>query len=330
MKANSDAVRTRILALLSDGTFHSGETLGIELGMSRAAISNHIKTLCGLGLDIYSVTGKGYRLAQTLDMLSVQRIAEYLPHNASEKENAMENIEVLNVIDSTNQYVKDKKGQLTNGHICLAEAQTAGRGRHGRQWVSPYGASLYLSMHWHFVGGYSALGGLSLAIGVAIANTLEQNKIDGIKLKWPNDIYAQSRKLAGVLIEVEGQMGSGCDCVIGIGLNIALPDNVENIDQPWIDLASICQTPIERNQLAATLIAELRKTLILFEQDGLGPFVKKWRALDVYANKPVKLIMGQKNIEGIGRGIDVSGALILETEQGLQTFHGGEISVRPV
>ncbi|MCF2947689.1 bifunctional biotin--[acetyl-CoA-carboxylase] ligase/biotin operon repressor BirA [Paraglaciecola aquimarina] len=322
MTTSADKVRTRLLQILSNGLFYSGEALGSELGMSRAAISNHIKVLTSLGLDIYSVTGKGYRLAKPLDMLDQKAIV------GSIKQLAQNMVEVLNVVDSTNQYVKDKKGELPKGFVCLAEAQTAGRGRHGRQWVSPYGASLYLSMHWHFTGGYSVLGGLSLAIGVAIESTLDKAGIHGIKLKWPNDIYAQGKKLAGVLIEVEGHMGAGCDCVIGIGLNIALPQNVENIDQPWIDLSSLEQQTINRNKLAAILIDELHQTLNLFEQQGLSPFIQKWRELDVYANKNIKLVMGHKTIEGIGRGIDPSGAVLVETNQGIQAFHGGEISVR--
>ncbi|MDU0353077.1 bifunctional biotin--[acetyl-CoA-carboxylase] ligase/biotin operon repressor BirA [Paraglaciecola aquimarina] len=322
MKNNLGHIRSSLLATLADGKFHSGEALGESLGISRSAISNHVKTLADLGLDIYSVTGKGYRLAQPLSMLEPVVISKHLSCMN------IANVEVLNVIDSTNQYIKNKSGDLVNGHVCLAEAQTAGRGRHGREWVSPYGASLYLSMHWHFTGGYTVLAGLSLAIGVAVANTLKLCGIDDARLKWPNDIYAQGKKLAGVLIEVEGQIGSGCDCVIGIGLNVALPNNVKNIDQPWIDLMQISETPIDRNQLAGYLIDELHASLLLFEQDGLKPFVEQWKQLDVYANRAIRLIMGQKTIEGIGRGIDTNGALLLETQSGLQSFHGGEISVR--
>ncbi|MGJ8681701.1 bifunctional biotin--[acetyl-CoA-carboxylase] ligase/biotin operon repressor BirA [Paraglaciecola sp.] len=324
MTKQPDLIRTRLLQILANGEFHSGEELGIELGMSRAAISNHIKVLCGLGLDVYSVTGKGYRLAQPLDMLEQSKILQ----SCQNAKNI--NVEVLNVVDSTNQFIKDKKGQLNNGYVCLAEAQTSGRGRHGRQWVSPYGASLYLSMHWHFAGGYSVLGGLSLAIGVAIERTLNQAGYKGIQLKWPNDIYALGKKLAGVLIEVEGHIGAGCDCVIGIGLNISLPQTVENIEQPWIDLSGLNQAPVSRNKLAALLIEELHNVLRCFEQDGLVPFVDEWKELDIYANRPIKLVMGNKTIEGIGRGIDSSGALVLETEVGTQSFHGGEISVRPI
>lgn len=324
MSKYSELVRGNLLSILADNTFHSGETLGATLGISRAAISNHIKVLSSLGLDIFSVTGKGYCLAQPLKLLDLQKIKEQLTSSHTAE------IELLNVIGSTNQYLKDKTVDLCNAHTCLAEAQTAGRGRHGRKWVSPYAASLYLSMHWSFAGGYSVLGGLSLAIGVAIVDALNQCGVQGIQLKWPNDIYAQGKKLAGVLIEVEGQIGGGCQAIIGVGLNVSLPNNIEEIGQPWIDLTQLSEPLIDRNLLAGALISELAKSLDLFEKRGLEPFITKWRALDVYANQPVKLTIGEKIIAGISRGIDPSGAILLETVQGVKAYHGGEISVRPM
>jgi BirA family biotin operon repressor/biotin-[acetyl-CoA-carboxylase] ligase len=324
MSQSSQFIRSQLIQILSNNEFHSGEELGKQFNLSRAAISNHIKVLSSLGLDIYSVTGRGYRLAQSLQLLDHKQILALLPELHKSP------LEILNVIDSTNQYLKDKLNSLSNGHTCLAEAQTAGRGRHGRKWVSPYAASLYLSMHWSFAGGYSALSGLSLAIGVAIVNTLERCDIQGAQLKWPNDIYAQGKKLAGVLIEVEGQIGSGCQAIVGIGLNMTLPQNVEDISQPWIDIDSLSNQTTNRNVLAGVLIDELIKCLQRFEKEGFAAFIDKWRALDIYANQPIKLVTGQQAITGICRGVDGSGAILLETENGLQAHHGGEISVRPV
>jgi BirA family biotin operon repressor/biotin-[acetyl-CoA-carboxylase] ligase len=324
MSKSSELVRGNLLSILADREFHSGEILGKTLGISRAAISNHIKVLSSLGLDIFSVTGKGYCLAQPLTLLDFDKIKEQLvsSHTAD--------IEIINVIGSTNQYLKDKSDVINNGHTCLAEAQTAGRGRHGRKWVSPYAASLYLSMHWSFTGGYSVLGGLSLAVGVAIVEALNQCGVQGVQLKWPNDIYAEGKKLAGVLIEVEGQISSGCQAIVGVGVNVALPRNVEEIGQPWIDLAQLTEPLVDRNLLAGSLINELTKSLSLFESKGLDPFITKWRALDIYANQAIKLIIGQQTLFGTSRGIDSSGAILLETEQGVKAYHGGEISVRPI
>jgi BirA family biotin operon repressor/biotin-[acetyl-CoA-carboxylase] ligase len=324
MSKSSELVRGKLLSILADSEFHSGEAIGKTLGISRTAISNHIKVFSSLGLDIYSVTGKGYCLAQPLTLLNLDKIKKQIVSSHTT------DIEVLNVIGSTNQYLKDKSNDIENGHTCLAEAQTAGRGRHGRKWVSPYASSLYLSMHWSFSGGYSVMGGLSLAVGVAIVDALNECGVQGIQLKWPNDIYADGKKLAGVLIEVEGQIGSGCQAIIGVGLNVALPKNVEEIGQPWIDLMQLSEPLIDRNLLAGTLISELTNALILFENGGLTPFISKWRALDVYADQAVRLIIGQQTLSGISRGIDTSGAILLETDQGVKAFHGGEISVRPL
>jgi BirA family biotin operon repressor/biotin-[acetyl-CoA-carboxylase] ligase len=152
--------------------------------------------------------------------------------------------------------------------------------------------------------------------------------VKDVQLKWPNDIYAQGRKLAGVLIEAEGQMGGTCECVLGIGLNVALPTNTTGIDQAWIDLAQLSDQALDRNRLAAYLLEELQTTLVKFEASGLQPFVERWRDLDVYCDQPVKLIMGQKVVYGICRGIDNNGALLLEAEGVKRAYHGGEISVR--
>jgi BirA family biotin operon repressor/biotin-[acetyl-CoA-carboxylase] ligase len=324
MSKSSELVRGKLLSALADNEFHSGETLGFELGISRAAISKHVKVLSTLGLDIYSVTGKGYCLAQPLTLLKLDKIRKHLSGSHTAE------IEILNVIGSTNQYLKDKSTAIQNGYTCLAEAQTAGRGRHGRKWVSPYAASLYLSMHWSFDGGYSVLSGLSLAVGVAIVDALNECGVPGIQLKWPNDIYAQGKKLAGVLIEVEGQIGSECQATIGIGINVSLPKNIDDIGQPWTDLGQLSESLVDRNLLAGTLISELTKSLILFENDGLKPFIDRWRALDIYANQAVKLIIGKQTILGISKGIDANGAILLETEQVINAYFGGEISVRPV
>ena len=320
---NSDAIRTHIIECLAPGNFYSGELLGEHLGISRAAVSNHIKCLNDLGLDIYSVQGKGYKLAKPLILLNKTAILTHLKQAASDR------LMVLNVIDSTNQYIKNHQPELANGFVCLAEAQTAGRGRQGRAWVSPYGASLYLSMHWAFALGYQALNGLSLVIGVAVVEALKKAGISEAKVKWPNDIYVHGEKLAGILIEVEGQMGAACQCVIGVGINVALPESVTQIDQPYTDVQTIMQHEIDRNKFAAFLIDELLLTMETFEKSGLEPFIETWQAADVYANKPIKLIIGQKTIEGIGRGINNAGALLIETQEGLRAYQGGEISVRP-
>jgi BirA family biotin operon repressor/biotin-[acetyl-CoA-carboxylase] ligase len=323
MSKMTNVTRTKLLKRLSDGQFHSGETLGVEFGISRASISKHVKALSELGLDIFSVTGKGYKLAKPLSLLGHQQIAQRL------SELNVEHVEVLNIIDSTNNYMKQKVRPIPNGYVCLAEAQTAGRGRLGRTWVSPYGASIYLSMFWSFKGGYQAISGLSLAVGMAVVQALQTLEIKGAKLKWPNDIYLQGKKLAGILVEAEGQLGAACDTVIGIGLNINLPESKVDIDQAWIDLNQATDNQFDRNELAATIINKLFGVLTVFEKHGLQPFIEKWQQLDYFHEKEVKLLIGDKQIKGIVKGINQEGALMLQQGGKITAYHGGEISVRP-
>ena len=322
MSKRSEWVRNQILTELADGAFHSGETLGEKLSVSRAAVSNHIKALNELGLDIFSVTGKGYKLSRQIDFLNAEKISELL------HDDALANIEVLNVIGSTNQHLKDRISELNRGHVCLAEAQTAGRGRHGRKWVSPYGANLYLSMYWPFEGGYQAVNGLSLAIGVAIAEALQRLEVPDVKLKWPNDVYIGKRKLAGVLIEVEGQIGGACDCIVGIGLNVDMQDQDE-IDQPWTDLSRTTGERVDRNQLAAELIISLNQSIRQFEMGGLADFQSRWYQFDLYRDVAINLLIGDSVQSGICRGIDANGGLLLEKDGNVRPYYGGEISVRP-
>jgi|TARA_R110002124_G_scaffold40602_6_gene126771 BirA family biotin operon repressor/biotin-[acetyl-CoA-carboxylase] ligase len=318
----SDTNRNHIVRALASGQFCSGEVLGEQLGISRAAVSKYIKVLGELGLNIFSVTGKGYRLAEPIQLLDSELIAGHCAQFDCKQ------LTLLNVIDSTNQYLKDRIGTLHNGDVCLAEAQTAGRGRRGRTWVSPYGASLYLSQYWQFAGGYQSIGGLSLAVGVAITCALEKAGYRDIELKWPNDIYARGKKLAGVLIEVEGQMGSACDCIIGVGLNMALDIGSEQIDQPWIDLTTLDPEHVDRNRVSALLLDELTHCAQVFSQSGLEPFIESWREKNVFKDKPIRLIIGNKTVQGICKGIDNNGALLLAHENGVQAYSGGEISVR--
>lgn len=322
MNKQVEQKRRRIIELLASGQFYSGEAIGQSLGISRAAVSKHIKSLNDLGLDIFSVTGRGYKLANDIQLLSPERIRAHI-----NKTNICR-IEALNIVTSTNDFIKHNSQQLNSGDICVAEAQTNGRGRQGRKWVSPFGANLYFSMYWQFEQGYKVLSGLSLLVGIAVCQSMEKLGIDGLKLKWPNDIYWDNKKLAGVLVELEGQMDAACDCIIGIGLNIAMPDNVDGIDQPWTDLKTITGNDIDKNQLVGTLAETLSSIIPLFEQSGLSSFLSYWADRDLFINKQVDLMIGRKQITGYSRGIGENGELLIEHDGQLNTYHGGEISVR--
>lgn len=316
MKDNT--VPLKLIALLANGEFHSGEQLGETLGMSRAAINKHIQTLRDWGVDVFTVPGKGYSLPEPIQLLNAEQILGQLDGGS---------VTVLPVIDSTNQYLLDRIGELKSGDACVAEYQQAGRGRRGRKWFSPFGANLYLSMFWRLEQGPAAIG-LSLVIGIVMAEVLRKLGADKVRVKWPNDLYLQDRKLAGILVELTGKTGDAAQIVIGAGINMAMRRVEESVvNQGWITLQE-AGINLDRNTLAAMLIRELRAALELFEQEGLAPYLSRWEKLDNFINRPVKLIIGDKEIFGISRGIDKQGALLLEQDGIIKPWMGGEISLR--
>ncbi len=307
MKDNT--IPLTLISILADGEFHSGEQLGERLGMSRAAINKHVQTLRDWGVDVFTVPGKGYSLPEPIQLLDQSFISGQIKQGQ---------VAVLPVIDSTNQYLLDRIGTLQSGDACVAEYQQAGRGRRGRKWFSPFGANLYLSMYWRLEQGPAAAIGLSLVIGIVMAEVLRDLGASQVRVKWPNDLYLQDRKLAGILVELTGKTGDAAQIVIGAGINLAMRQ-VESEEAGIV---------IDRNTLAARLINELRAALELFEQEGLTPYLSRWEKLDNFINRPVKLIIGDKEIVGISRGIDAQGALLLEQDGATKAWMGGEISLR--
>ncbi len=311
--------KLHILKALSDGDFHSGEALGESLGISRAAIAKHIKGLNEWGVDIYRIQGRGYQLAHPLQLLDEDTLKAKLDSQ----------IELISVIDSTNQYLLERVNESDKGRVCLAEYQAKGRGRRGRQWISPFGTNLYLSMYWRLDAGMAAAMGLSLVVGIAAVEALESMGVQGVKLKWPNDLYFQDKKLAGILVEMSGQAGGAAHLVIGMGLNIGMPDIQPEIDQPWTTLNQVSDgLTIDRTVLALNLIEHWKTALEEYEMTGLAGFVDRWNRLDNFIDRPVKLLMGPREIHGIVKGIDQQGGVVLETNNGLETYIGGEISLR--
>jgi BirA family biotin operon repressor/biotin-[acetyl-CoA-carboxylase] ligase len=318
MKDNS--VPLKLVALVADGEFHSGEQLGEALGMSRAAINKHIQTLKSWGLDVYTVTGKGYSLPEPIQLLDEEVILSLL-HQP--------NLAVIPVIDSTNQYLLDRMDQLPSGYACIAEYQQAGRGRRGRKWFSPFGSNLYMSMYWRLDQGPAAAMGLSLVIGIIMVEVIQSLGAPDVRVKWPNDLYLNDRKLAGILVELTGKTGDAAQIVIGAGVNLLMrSEGTAEINQGWINLQE-AGVDIDRNELAAKLINSLREALPIFERDGLAPFVSRWETLDNFINRPVKLLIGDREVHGIARGIDKQGGLLLEQNGVIKSWVGGEISLRP-
>ncbi|MCI0198208.1 bifunctional biotin--[acetyl-CoA-carboxylase] ligase/biotin operon repressor BirA [Cronobacter sakazakii] len=317
MKDNT--IPLTLVSLLADGEFHSGEQLGEKLGMSRAAINKHIQTLRDWGIDVFTVPGKGYSLPGPIQLLNESFIHSHIKSGS---------VTVLPVIDSTNQYLLDRLSELESGDACIAEYQQAGRGRRGRKWFSPFGANLYLSMYWRLEQGPAAAIGLSLVIGIVMAEVLHELGAGQVRVKWPNDLYLHDRKLAGILVELTGKTGDAAQIVIGAGINLAMRQ-VESgiVNQGWINLQE-AGIKVDRNELAVRLIEKLRASLREFEQEGLAPFLSRWEKLDNFIHRQVKLIIGDREIYGISRGIDNQGALLLEQNGVIKPWMGGEISLR--
>lgn len=313
-----------VLLLLADSQFHSGEALGQQLGISRSAVNQHVQKLSELGVDIYSVHGKGYRLAQPIELLDRALIASHSQLTADK-------LQVHSVVSSTNDELKTYSQQhaLHNGYAVFAEAQTAGRGRRGKAWLSPFGSNLYMSLYWKLDQGVSAAMGLSVAIGIAIAEALSELGVKDVGVKWPNDVYVQGKKIAGILVDIESCDDGSADCIVGIGLNIDMPANIAaKIDQQWTDIAGQLDRPWSRNEVAATLYRSTRIYLQQFSEQGLLLLRERWQHLDVYFNQSIKLIMGAREVKGICRGIDEFGAILVDNGDQVVRYFGGELSLR--
>jgi BirA family biotin operon repressor/biotin-[acetyl-CoA-carboxylase] ligase len=319
---------TTLLPLLANGEFHSGQDLAEALGVSRTAVWKQLNKLEVLGLEIESVKGRGYRIPGGVDLIDVQRVRAGLdPETVA----LMTEFAVHQVIDSTNMELMRRIEQGgRSGMVCTAEQQSAGRGRRGRQWVSPFARNLYLSAAWEFTQGAAALEGLSLAVGVAVAEALRHCGVSTLQLKWPNDLLHDGEKLGGVLLEMVGDATGACQVVIGIGLNVSMPDAAARaIDQPWTDVATIAGDDApSRNELLSALLNRLLPLLHNYEREGFGRWRDAWQALDAHAGKSVVLTTGEERLAGIARGVDQRGALQLETSLGIQSIYGGEISLR--
>jgi BirA family biotin operon repressor/biotin-[acetyl-CoA-carboxylase] ligase len=329
---DDDLVLQRILSLLTDGQFHSGQELGTALGISRAAVWKQLQKLQRLGISLQVIKGKGYCLEGGLDLLSDEVILQLL---APAAHSLLAKLEIRPVVDSTNAQAL-RNVSAGSGYVCLAELQFAGRGRRGRIWVSPFGKNIYLSTVWTFYGGAAELEGLSLAVGVIIADVLRGFGLKDIELKWPNDILWRGRKLAGILIEMTGDAAGLCHVIVGIGINVAMPVNAASaIDQPWIDIQSILKAEqknpneIPRNTLVAGLLSDLLPMLQDYQSTRFLAFRSRWEALNAYAGAEVEVRAANTIVAGHLMGVTETGALRVRSSAGERVFYGGEVSLRP-
>jgi BirA family biotin operon repressor/biotin-[acetyl-CoA-carboxylase] ligase len=320
----------KLLACLSDGKFHSGQELANRTHVSRTSVWNYLKVFEDLGFTLHAVKGKGTRLSQPLELLDKSCILLGLSPQAV---SILSSLDVLDITESTNRYLVATSLQagLSSGAVCTAEMQTAGRGRLGRTWVSPYGQNIYLSFLWRFNVGLASLSGLSLACGVAVCNTLEKLGVSGHELKWPNDILWQGKKLGGILVEIQGENQGEYKAVIGIGLNYQMNEQAaQSIDQAWVSLSQISEGGLpSRNKLVAELINQMLPLLDRYSETGLRPYLPQWNEYHAYKNKSVRILSGNSVRTGVAKGISDQGELQLLTPEGeIEKITSGEVSLR--
>lgn len=311
-----------LLQLLQDGQFHSGQALGEKLGVSRSAIWKQLRILeRQLGLNIHRVRGRGYRLAEPLDLLSVDRVtlAGDQPWE----------VRVYDVIDSTNaEALRLLQADKCAPFLILAERQTAGRGRRGRHWVSPIAQNLYLSLVIEVGGGARQLDGLSLVVGLSVQSALRDVGLIEAGLKWPNDVLVGRRKIAGILLELVGDPADRCHVVIGIGINVNMRKVSEDIGQPWTSVRLELGHAISRNLLARLLCTHLRIDLALHERKGFTALQKRWEEAHLWQGASVELASGAQVVRGTVLGIAETGALRLLVDGNERQYSGGELSLR--
>jgi len=328
-----------LLHKLQDGLTHSGQTLADEIGITRAAVWHQIKQLQEMGIDIHTVSGKGYRLPGGYEFLDSEKIGRQWPEHIAAK---LGSIEVEQTIDSTNErLIKLAASEDIHGRICLAEYQTAGRGRRGASWLAPPGSGLCLSIAWRFQTTPAEIGALSLVIGLAVQRAVSALGAKGVGVKWPNDLYIEENpnssstrpaKIAGILIEMRSELAGPSMVVIGLGLNLSLSTEIRaKIDQQASDLASVCEGPLSRNETAGRVIQEILLALEEFSVSGFKSFREQWDQVDFLNGRSIKLHVNKEAVEGIARGVDENGFLKLAVgglgNTNLQTFFAGHVEL---
>jgi BirA family biotin operon repressor/biotin-[acetyl-CoA-carboxylase] ligase len=316
-----------MLRLLADGHFHSGEDLARRLGRTRATVSEALKSAGDLGLEVFSVPGRGYKLATPVEFLDASRIVEGLGPAA-----ARVRLSLLDATESTSTHLAAMAQRGAPSGTCVAaEWQSAGRGRRGRAWQSALGDSLTFSILWRFERGAGHLAGLSLAVAVAAARALEHCGLKRVGVKWPNDLVADWKKLGGILVETSGDLLGPTAAIIGVGVNYRLGESLlSRIDQPAADAVSLAAVPPSRNALLAALVAELVATLERFEREGFAAFREAWKERHAYAGRRVTVLM-PGSAPRVAQVLDIAedGALVVSGEGVPSRLTAAEISLRP-
>lgn len=311
-----------LLNLLADGGFHSGTEIGKKLGISRAAIWKRMQKLQeSSGHQVESVPGKGYRLLQPVELLDLERVRAMAGEEMA--------VILLDTVDSTNDHAKRliREGQRVG--LVLAEEQTHGKGRRGRNWQSPYAANLYVSYVWPVSDGMRQLEGLSLAVGLAVQRCISDLGVADIGLKWPNDVLSGNEKIAGILLELVGDLADQSHVVIGIGINVNMQSVVKGIGQPWTSVGVKLGRAVSRHQLLCGLLQHLRQVLATLKMDGFSALQQEWETKHLWHGKQAVVSSGESLIEGQVIGVNERGELGLKTADGsIQYLAGGELSLR--
>lgn len=323
MKKLSDTL-SKVVALLNDGQYHDGTSLGEKLNLTHAAVWKVIKKLEAYSIPITSIKGKGYNLEDSLILLDKTKIKKLLQNKSIQ-------LELLEKTASTNEYLKPFSIQHKKPIVCIAETQTQGKGRLSRDWHSPFGQNIYLSLLTPFQKDLSELSGLSLVVGLAVCKALDIHcKLsDPFLIKWPNDIMVNQKKISGNLLEIQGESHGFCNVIIGIGINVnMLHANKDEINQQWTSLRQLSGEYYDRNQLCALLIDTLLIYLDQFSKFGLADFIKEWNSRDCLFNKSVRLESNKNQFTGIGAGINQQGHLLLTLPENVKkTFASGDTTL---
>jgi BirA family biotin operon repressor/biotin-[acetyl-CoA-carboxylase] ligase len=319
-----------LLQALADGRTHSGEELGHAFGVTRAAVSKRIAKLAELGLAVEAVPGSGYRLRRGLDLLDLRAVRAALDLDVAER---LAKLELFTAIESTNSHLLAAPPPPGRLDVCLAEFQTAGRGRRGRAWTAPLASGLCLSVGWQFAGMPAGPAALTLAVGVAVRRVLERVAQVTIALKWPNDLVFDERKLGGILLELAAEAHGRAHVVVGIGLNVSLPPELAPSLSDWprgaVDLATaLGRQPPPRAVLAGALINELAALLVDYPAHGFAAYRTEWRSADFLRGRAVRLDEPGGALCGTAVGIDADGALLVEAAGVRRRVVAGDVSVR--
>ncbi len=313
-----------VLKTLADGAWHHGSDMAEHLSISRTAIWKQVNALKELGYVIESVRSKGYQLKKPSSALIKASIESALVQLMQTNHLSLD---VYPQLASTNDYLKEVSLAPLQCHVCLAEQQLKGRGRFSRHWHSPFGENLYLSMKTQLTIPFANMSGFSLCISLALINGLVAYGLNSglFQIKWPNDLLINGEKLAGILIELSGEAGSGAQAIIGIGLNVAMQE--ADIDKQWTSLSKHYDEPIDRNRLAAHIIHALSQTIAQFETLGFASFQTAWQRYDALKNTDVALSFYDKTISGICQGIDEEGNIrIKHNDATVKSYSAGEVS----